>query len=65
MFSSLSRVCRLRTDRPTRRYGPAIERLPSPPMLDFRILGPLEVVTEAGPVRLGQLQKIMKYRAAP
>ena len=34
-------------------YRGAIEWLPSPGVLEYRILGPLEVVDERGPVRLG------------
>ncbi len=36
-----------------RRYRGAIERLPSARVLEFRILGPLEVVGDEGPIRLG------------
>jgi DNA-binding SARP family transcriptional activator/nucleotide-binding universal stress UspA family protein len=35
------------------RYRTAIDALPSAEVLDFRILGPLEVVGEQGPLRLG------------
>ena len=35
------------------RYRTAIDALPSAGVLDFRILGPLEVVGEQGPLRLG------------
>lgn len=34
-------------------YRPAIERLRSARVLDFRILGPLEVIAEGSPIRLG------------
>ena len=34
-------------------YRPAIERLRSVRVLDFRILGPLEVIAEGSPIRLG------------
>jgi len=40
-------------DDQTRRYRGAIERLPSSGVLEYRILGPLEVVGEQGPLRLG------------
>jgi DNA-binding SARP family transcriptional activator len=37
----------------TRRYRSAIDRLPSARVLEFRILGPLEVIGEDGPIPLG------------
>jgi DNA-binding SARP family transcriptional activator len=40
-------------DRPPRRYRAAIDRLPSAGVLEFRILGPLEVVAEGRQVALG------------
>ena len=44
---------RLRHDRRGGRYRVAIDRLPSRTVLEFRVLGPLEVVGEDGPVTLG------------
>src|SRR4051794_41842620 len=38
---------------PARRYRAAIEALPSAAVLDYRILGPLEVAGEHGPLPLG------------
>jgi DNA-binding SARP family transcriptional activator len=43
----------LRTDRRTSRYRSATGRLPSALVLEFRVLGPLEVVGDDGPIRLG------------
>lgn len=40
-------------DDETPRYRGAIERLPSNGVLEYRILGPLEVVGDQGPLRLG------------
>ena len=40
-------------DDRTGRYRGAIERLPSARVLEFRILGPLEVVGDEGPIHLG------------
>ncbi|HEU0248765.1 MAG TPA: BTAD domain-containing putative transcriptional regulator [Gaiellaceae bacterium] len=37
----------------TRRYRGAIDRLPSARVLEFRILGPLEVIGDDGPIPLG------------
>jgi DNA-binding SARP family transcriptional activator len=43
----------LQRDHPTGRYRIAIERLRCASVLDFRILGPIEIVENDGPIRLG------------
>ena len=40
-------------DGRSRRYRAAADRVPSRAVLEFRVLGPLELVGEDGPVRLG------------
>jgi DNA-binding SARP family transcriptional activator len=46
-------LCRVRADRRIRRYRSATDGLPSAQVLEFRMLGPLEVVGDDGPIRLG------------
>src|SRR6476469_2339907 len=46
-------LVRVAADARIRRYRVAIDRLPSRAVLEFRLLGPLEVVGDGGPVRLG------------